>query len=204
MDKQLELIRELQALTQTGLYYCENKFCHGRNERIREIATELLAERTNLPLVKVKDLFCGDVGYQTPKVETRAAIFRDDKILLVQESDGRWSMPGGWCEVNLSPVDNVIKEVREEAGLDCVVEKVIAVQDRAKHNKPDYIYGIVKIIYLCRATTDGEFVPNLETIGRKYFALDELPALAEAKCNAEQIKLSFEAAHAKFWETQFD
>ena len=192
MDRQLELIRELQALAQAGLYYCADKFCQERNERIREIATELLAERTDLPLAKVKDLFCGEVGYQTPKVDTRGAIFRDDKILLVQEADGLWAIPGGWCEVNLSPVDNVIK-----------VEKVIAVQDRAKHNRPLYIFDVVKIFYLCKAT-GGEFVPNIETINRKYFAIDELPALAESKCNAEQIRLCFAAARAKIWEAQFD
>ena len=203
MDRQLELIRELQALAQAGLYYCADKFCQERNERIREIATELLAERTDLPLAKVKDLFCGEVGYQTPKVDTRGAIFRDDKILLVQEADGLWAIPGGWCEVNLSPVDNVIKEVREEAGLDCVVEKVIAVQDRANHNQPPYIFGIVKIFYLC-CSTGGEFVPNIETIDRKYFAEDDLPELCAPKISAEQIKLCFAANRADVWEAQFD
>ena len=77
----------------------------------------MLAERTALPLEKVKDLFCGDVGYQTPKIDTRAAIFEDDRILLVRERDGRWALPGGWCDYDLSPAENVAKEAREEAGL---------------------------------------------------------------------------------------
>ena len=202
MDKQLEFARELQALAQTGLYYCKDKFCRARYERIREIAAEMLTARTDLPLAKVKDLFCGEVGYQTPKVDTRAAIFKDGKILLVQE-EGGWALPGGWCEVNLSPAENVIKEAREEAGLECVVEKVIAVQDRAKHNRPLYIFNVVKIFYLCRAT-GGEFTPNIETTARKYFAEDELPAFVEYKCTAEQVKLCFKAAREKFWETYFD
>ena len=203
MDKQLELIRELQGIAQAGLYYCENKFCRERYERIRAIAAQMLAQRTDLPLAKVKDLFCDEVGYQTPKVDTRAAIFKDDKILLVREADGRWTMPGGWCEVGLSPAESTVKEAKEEAGLDCVVEKVIAVQDRDKHNHPPYIYGIVKIFYLCKAT-GGEFVPNLETTERRYFAEDELPTLSEEKTTAEQIKLCFEAARATTWETRFD
>ena len=202
MERQLELARELQALAQTGLYYCRDKFCRERYNRIRDIAAEMVAERTDLPLAKVKDLFCDEVGYQTPKIDTRAAIFRDGKILLVRE-DGGWTVPGGWCEVNLSPTENVVKEAREEAGLDVVVEKIIAVQDRAKHNQPPYIFGIVKIFYLCRAT-GGDFVPNLETTARAYFAEDDLPALFEAKCTAEQIQLCFEAARADVWETRFD
>ena len=202
MERQLEFARELQALAQTGLYYCKDKFCHERYERIREIAAQMLAEHTDLPLEKVKDLFCGDVGYQTPKVDTRAAIFRDGKILLVREESG-WSLPGGWCEVNLSPAENVVKEVREEAGLDCVVEKIIAVQDRAKHNRPLYIFNVVKIFYLCKAR-GGEFVPNIETTAREYFSEDDLPKMDVARCTVEQVKLCFEAARADFWETQFD
>ena len=162
----------------------------------------MLTDRTDLPLEKVKDLFCGDVGYQTPKIDTRAVIFKDGKILLVRE-EGGWTLPGGWCEVNLSPAENVIKEAREEAGVDCVVEKIIAVQDRAKHNRPLYIFGVVKIFYLCKAT-GGEFVPNIETLERKYFSEDELPAFVEAKCTAEQVKLCFEAARKNFRETYFD
>ena len=202
MERQLEIARELQALAQTGLYYCKDKFCHERYERIREIATEILAERMDLPLEKVRDLFCGDVGYQTPKVDTRGAIFKDGKILLVRENDV-WALPGGWCEVNMSPVENTIKEVREEAGLDCVVEKVIAVQDRAKHNRPLYIFDAVKIFYLCRAL-GGEFVPNIETDARGYFSEDNLPAMDVARTTVEQAKLCFAAARAKNWETYFD
>ena len=203
MDKHLELLRELQALAQTGLYYCPGKFCRERYGRIRDSAAELLAERMDLPLVKVKELFCCEVGFQTPKIDTRAVIFDGDKILLVHESEGRWAIPGGWCEVNLSPVENVIKEAREEAGLDCVVEKVIAVQTYNNHNSPPFIFGVVKIFYLCRAT-GGDFVPNIETTERKYFAWDELPAIDISRSTLEQIELCFKAHRADVWETQFD
>lgn len=203
MDKHLELLRELQALAQTGLYYCHGNFCQERYERIREIAAELLAERVDLPLVNVKDLFCCEVGFQTPKIDTRAAIIDGEKILLVHEANGRWAMPGGWCELNMSPAENIVKEVREEAGFDCVVERIIAVHDHAKRNYPKAIYGVVKIIYQCRAT-GGDFVPNNETTERKYFALDELPSLAPSKSTVEMIKLCFEAVRAKVWEPQFD
>ena len=109
---------ELQALAQTGLYYSKDIFDTERYERIREIAAEMLAHQTEIPLEKVKDLFCNETGYQTPKIDTRAAIFREGKILLVQEKNGTWSLPGGWCDVDLSVKENTIKEVKEEAGLD--------------------------------------------------------------------------------------
>ena len=127
---------ELQSLAQAGLTYGKDVYDLERYERIREISAEIIAGKTDIPLEKVKDLFCGETGYQTPKLDTRAAIFKDDKILLVKENNGRWSLPGGWVDVNVSVPENAVKEVREEAGLDVKAERIIAVQDRAKHNRP--------------------------------------------------------------------
>ena len=88
---------ELQALAQAGLHYSKDPFDLERFARVREIAAEMLALRSGLPLEKVKELFCGETGYQTPKLDTRAAIFQGENILLVRERDGRWSLPGdGW------------------------------------------------------------------------------------------------------------
>ena len=98
-------------------------------------------------------------------------------------------MPGGWCEFNLSPADNIVKETKEEAGLDVFVNMVIAVQDRDKHNPPPYAYGVVKIFYLC-GVIGGEFAENIETSESRYFSKEELPPLAEEKCNAEQIQMA--------------
>ena len=100
---------ELQSLAQAGLAYGKDPFDLERYARIREIAAEMLAHMADIPLEKVKDLFCGETGYQTPKLDTRAAIFQDGKILLVQENDGRWSLPGGWCDVNVSVAENTVR-----------------------------------------------------------------------------------------------
>ena len=202
-DKILNWAIELQSLAQTGLFYSKDKFDIERFQRIREISAEMLAEKSELSFEKVKNLFCSDSGYQTPKVDTRAAIFKDEKILLVHEDSGNWAMPGGWCDVELSPVENTIKEAKEEAGLDVVVDKLVCVQDRDKHNFPKYVYNVVKIFYLCTAT-GGHFEKNIETSESKYFSMDELPPMANEKCTAEQVKLCFEAYKSDFWVTQFD
>lgn len=202
-DRIVEWAKELQSLAQAGLYYGKDAFDRERYQRIREIAAEMVAVRTEIPVEKVTDLFCGDTGYQTPKVDTRAAIIQDGKILLVCEKGGKWSMPGGWCEYNLSPADNTIKEVKEEAGLDVVIQKVISVQDRDRHNRPAYAYGVVKLFYQCKVT-GGTFSPNLETSASKYFSLDELPPLAEEKCSEEQVRMCFKACGDENWKVQFD
>ena len=108
----------LQALAQAGLYYGKDPFDRERYAEIRSIAAQMIAHQGEMPFEKVQGLFCCETGYQTPKLDTRAAIFRDDRILLVQEKNGTWSLPGGWVDVDLSVLENVVKEVREEAGLD--------------------------------------------------------------------------------------
>ena len=202
-EKWLQWAVELQSLAQAGLFYCKDKYELERYERIREISTEMLSYKTEIPLEKVKDLFCSDVGYQTPKIDTRAAIFNEGKILLVHEANGTWALPGGWVDVNVSVMENMIKEVKGESGLDVTVKRIIAVQDREKHNLPIYAYKVCKIFMQCEVTGGG-FVPNIETTGFDYFGMDELPCLAEEKNNREQIEMCFRAMGAETWEALYD
>ena len=182
-EQWLEWAIELQSLAQAGLTYGKDIFDRERYERIREISAEIMAYKTDIPVQKVKDLFCNETGYQTPKLDTRAAIFQNGKILLVKE--------------------NSIKEVKEEAGLDVTADKVIAIQDRSKHNLPVYAYGVCKIFVLC-TIIGGAFKENIETTGFAYFSENELPELATEKNNEEQVKMCFEAYRTKNWSTLFD
>lgn len=202
-EKWLEWAVKLQSIAQAGLFYAKDVFDIERYEQIREISAEMLAYKTGIPIDKVKDLFCNEIGYQTPKLDSRAAIFQGNKILLVKEKNGTWSLPGGWVDVTVSVKENVIKEVKEEAGLDVTADLVIAVQDREKHNLPVYAHKVCKIFVLC-TVIGGEFEPNIETVESRYFGIDELPVLAEEKNNAEQIRMCFDAYYADNWKTLFD
>ncbi|WP_294472081.1 NUDIX hydrolase [uncultured Intestinimonas sp.] len=195
--------RELQTMAQAGLTYSTDPFDRERFQRIREISAEMAAEGSGLPLERVTDLFCGESGYQTPKLETRAALFQGDAILLVQERDGRWALPGGWVDENLSVRSNAVKEVLEEAGLEAEALRLIALQDRNLRNPPPYLHGICKVFVLCRAL-GGQFRPNLETLDSGWFSLDRLPPLAEEKTTTEQIALCFAAYRDPNWVVPFD
>lgn len=203
-NKWLDWAVEIQSLAQAGLAYTNNVYDIERYERLREISAEMLSYKTDIPVEKVKDLFCNETGYQTPKVDTRAAIFEDGKILLVHEKNGTWSLPGGWCDVNQSVAENTIKETWEEAGLHVKADRMIAVQDRNKHNLPIYAYGAVKIFIQC-SVIDGAFMENIETTETKYFGREELPEpLAEEKTSKEQILMCFDAYNAEHWQVLFD
>jgi len=204
MDKLVKWAMEIQSLAQIGLAYTKDAFDRERFERLREISAEMMAEKSGLALDKVTDLFCSEKGYQTPKIDTRAAVFKDNKILLVHENNGTWSLPGGWCDVLESVKSNTIKEVKEETGLDVEAVKLISVQDRNKHNKPIYACGVCKVFVLC-SLVGGEFAENIETTEIQYFSFDEIPEnLATEKTSKEQIKMCFDAFHTENWQTQFD
>lgn len=204
MEKWLKWAIEIQCLSQIGLTYTKDVYDRERYQRLREISAEMLAKKTEVSIEKVKDLFCHETGYQTPKLDTRAAIFRNNKILLVHENNGTWSLPGGWCDVLESVKSNTEKEVREETGLNVNAVKIISIQDRNKHNKPVYAYGVCKIFVLCEVI-NGKFVENIETTEIRYFSLQDLPHnLAEEKTNKEQIEMCFKAYLNENWQTQFD
>lgn len=203
-DKWLTWATRLQSIAQAGLEYSKDKYDIERFDEIRNISAEIISEYTDLSMSKVKDLFCNERGYQTPKVDVRAAIFKDEKILLVKESlDGTLSLPGGWADIGLSVKENVIKESFEEAGVKVEPERIIAIQDRNKNNKPISPYSIYKIFVLCKLI-EGEFKENIETEESGYFKLEELPKLSEGRNNKEQIELCFKAKNNSNQKPYFD
>lgn len=143
-------------------------------------------------------------GFQTPKMDTRAAIFRDGNILLVRETEsGLWSLPGGWVDVNQTVRENTAKEVWEEAGLKVEPVRLIALHDRNRHNPPPYAYGVCKIFVLCEER-GGSFRPNVETSESGWFGREELPPMVLEKNTPEQVRLCFDAASDPLWNPVFD
>ena len=204
MEQWLSWAMEIQSLAQAGLAYTNNVYDIERYERLRRIAAEMIEKKTEIPMEKVEGLFCNETGYQTPKIDTRAAVFLEDKILLVHENNGTWALPGGWCDVLESVGSNTKKEVLEETGVDVEPVGIIAVQDRNRHNTPVYAYGVCKIFVMCKLL-GGAFVENCETTEMRYFSRDELPKnLAEEKTNRDQIAMCFDAYRQTNWKTLFD
>lgn len=202
--KWLSWAKQLQAIAQAGLTYSKDKYDIERFQQIRNLSVDILSEYTEISNEKIKDLFCNETGYQTPKVDVRGAVFKNDKILLVKESiDGTWSMPGGWAEFNLSIKENIVKEVKEESGVNVVPKRLIAVLDRNKHNKPVTAYGIYKIFVLCELI-DGVFKKNIETEESGFFSIIDLPPLSLARNTKKQIEMCFEAKSQEYFFTVFD
>ena len=204
VDQFTKWATNLQSIAQAGLHYGKDVFDRERYEQVRKIAGEMMQAKTGLSKEQIKTLFLGDEGYQTPKIETRAAIFKDAKILLVRERMAQeWSLPGGWNDYDQTTAQNCVKEAKEESGRIVKPVKLIAVQDRNHHNKPILATNVTKIFYLCKENS-GEFVSNDETDACDYFALDNLPKLSLDRNTKEQIEMCFKASKNPNWQTLFE
>lgn len=204
MNRLIQLAIRAQSIAQAGLAYGHDVYDRERYAELRQIAAELLSVATDTPIETVRMCFCNETGYQTPKLDTRAAVIRLGKILLVHEKNGTWSLPGGWCDVDQSIASNTVKEVWEETGLTVSASRLIAVEDWRKHNRCNLPFGVIKAFVLCELR-GGAFRENSETTETRFFAPDELPPdLAPEKVTEEQIRLCFRAAADPAWQTVFD
>jgi ADP-ribose pyrophosphatase YjhB (NUDIX family) len=203
-NKWLLWATELQSIAQSGLTFCENDYDRDRYERIRDITIDILHEYTDIDHKKVRDLFASEEGYQTPKVDIRAVVFRDEEILLIKEKvDGGWAMPGGWADVNTSVSESAIRECMEEAGANVKPKRIIAIHQASKHNNPLYPFTIYKIFVECELI-DYNFKDNTETLDSGFFTKDSIPVLSTDRTSKSQIEICFEAKKHKVFETLFD
>jgi ADP-ribose pyrophosphatase YjhB (NUDIX family) len=201
----LPLLRELAALAGTGLGYSRDPFDLERFARIAELARLLIADRLDVPEPKVALALTEEKGYVTPKIDVRGAAFRDGRLLLVRErSDGRWALPGGFADVNLSPAEAVEAEIVQESGFTARAVKLIAVLDRRRHHaRHPLLLHCYKLFFLCQLTGGAETTgTEISEVG--FFDEDALPDLSLGRCNPDQIALCFAHFRESGRATVFD
>lgn len=189
--KWLDWAKQLQSIAQAGLTYSKDVYDLERFELIRNISVDILNHYTDMDKPVIKDLFAGGTGYATPKVDIRAVIFKDDKILMVRENtDGHWALPGGWADIGYTPSEVAVKEVKEESGFTVKPIRVIAVADKKCHPHPPSAFHVYKIFIQCEII-GGQPVKGIETSEVKFFAENELPPLSTARNTQSQIEMAF-------------
>jgi ADP-ribose pyrophosphatase YjhB (NUDIX family) len=201
----LEWGRQLQALAQTGLTYCKDPFDVQRYTDIRRIAAEIVAVGAGLADVGlVLDLFSSDLGYATPKVDVRAAVFDAGRLLFVRErEDGCWSLPGGWADIGDAPSIVAVRETKEESGYDVVARKLAAVFDRDRHGHPPIPFHAYKLFFLCDLK-GGEAAHSQEIDGIGFFAEKEIPPLSLTRVTPVEVAHMFDHSRNPEWPTSFD
>jgi ADP-ribose pyrophosphatase YjhB (NUDIX family) len=196
--------QRLEAIAQTGLFYALNDYDRDRYQQIRDLAAEMIAANSDAPLERVLNLVSKDDGYATPKVDVRAAVFRDEKLLYVRETeDGLWTLPGGWADVGQSAAESVEREVREESGYEVKAVKLLAVYERDRHPHPPILHHSWKMFFLCELL-GGEPKGSFETSEVAFFGEDEIPPLSLPRVLPEQIRFMYEHRRHPDWPTTFE
>ena len=205
-DSWLAMAKKLHAIASTGMFFGESEFDKERYAEISEIATQMLADLGQKPISQLPDLFPDfATGYATPKVDVRAAIIRDNQILLVREVlDGLWTLPGGYADVGLSAAENTVKEVKEESGLNVSIRQLIGVFHKAKHEYTQDVRDFYKFYFLCDEDGTGEPETGPETSDVGFFNLDSLPPLSLGRSIHKHIELAFEFNNNPQSTTIFD
>jgi len=200
----LSIARELRAIAQTGLAFTADGFDHQRYQRLRELAALLMAQGSG-EHESIVELFRQERGYATPKVDVRGAAFVDGRVLMVREiSDGRWTLPGGWADVNQSAAECVVREIAEESGFKARALKLAAVYDYQRSGHPPrHIDSIYKMFFIC-AVTGGAARASDETSEVAFFPRDQLPPLSLGRSTAEQIDRMFQHAEHPELPADFD
>lgn len=179
--------RRLHALARTGLHFCRDEYDRERYAEIERIAAALLAGDSQPARDDLARLWSEERGYITPKVEVRAAVFRDGRVLLVRETaDGLWTLPGGWADVDESPSAAVAKEVEQESGLRVRPVKLAALYDRNRHGHGESLFHSWKAFFVCEIL-GGELRGSYETDAAEFFAPDALPAMSLGRSTPRQV-----------------
>ena len=187
---------ELAAIAQTGLYYSADPFDRQRYAQVGAVAEALRALVTAGPVPELARLVDPDGGHATPKVDARGAVFdRDGRILMTRErSDGLWTLPGGWCDVLEPPSTNVLREVREEGGVEARLVRLAAVLDReVRGHQPPMPVHVYKLFFVCEEVSRGGAIDEKEILEVGWFDPDDLPPLSTARILPDEIAICVEA-----------
>ncbi|MEI8234206.1 MAG: NUDIX hydrolase [Verrucomicrobiota bacterium] len=189
----LDWAKQLAAVAQNGLTFAKDPFDVERYQAVRGIAAEMLAAGSGVPVERVLTLLESELGYSTPKVDVRAAVFREGRLLLVKErSDGGWTLPGGWADPCQSAAECVAREVEEESGYRVRPVELLAVFDRSKHpHEPLFASHLYKLFFRCELI-GGEPAATLETEECAFFAEDALPPLSLTRITPDELAAVFE------------
>jgi ADP-ribose pyrophosphatase YjhB (NUDIX family) len=203
----LSWARELQAIAQTGLTFSRDPYDRERYEALRALASKMFAARTDAPVERIAELFAGETGYATPKIDVRAAVFdARERLLMVRETSdgGRWTLPGGWADVNRTAAENAVKEALEESGYTVRVLKLAALWDRTRQGHSAGVFSCAKVFFVCEPTGGAATISH-ETSAVGWFAEAELPQdLSLARVLPQQLARMFAHRRDSALPTDFD
>ena len=184
----LNQIKKIKSLAEAGLVYNQENYDAERYEELRAISLEMMSMLTDVKVSQLQEFFVPETDYPTPKVDVRGLIINEkNQVLLVKETvDDKWTLPGGWADIGLTPKENVLKELEEETGFKAEVVRLLAVLDKRNYPHPPQTHYVYKLCFLCRIQ-EGSFDPNFDIGGVDWFDRNQLPELSQDRILEEQL-----------------
>lgn len=185
--------KRVKSVADTGLLYCKEDYGRERYHELEDIALTSISKLTSRSISTIRNFYDKVTDYPTPKVDVRAFIVNEQQqILMVKErADSCWTLPGGWADIGLTPSECVIKEVKEETGLDAEVIRLMAVFDKKKYPHPPQPFYVYKMVFHCRITGAMTFNKAFDVLDIRFFDINDLPALSEDRIVQSQVRMLF-------------
>jgi len=204
-SESLELVKRLKSIADTGLVFAENEYDRERYEELRSISLQLLQGLSDTPLAVLSNFFLPVTDYPTVKVDVRGFVLNEqNEILMAQESvDGKWTIPGGWADIGYTPTEVALKEIEEETGLHCKVNRLLAIYDKRCHSHPPQPFYIYKLIFHCKVVS-GSLKPGFDMKDAGFFSIDALPELSEDRIVRSQLEQLYTLATTDIVKVHFD
>jgi len=203
-DHWLTIAKKINSIAQTGLIFTKDEFDRERYTELLDLSIRILHNITMIDSKKLEFVFNRDIGYQTPKVGIRAVVFRDNKILLVKENmDGKWSLPGGYADTGMTPGETAINEVKEESGYDVRPVRIMGLIDYNKYQDKPFPFDVYQVFMECEIT-GGHATPGMETSAVDFFDIHNLPELSVRRVTKEQILKMYELHMDRSLDPIFD
>ncbi len=202
--KWLQWAKILQSIAQNGLTYAQDPYDRERYTQLQRVAVEIMSSYSGADFPQVLDLFQREQGYATPKVDVRAAVFRNNEILMVLEpQDGCWSLPGGWADVGEPPSQVAVREILEESGYRTRAVRLLAIYDRDQRNHPPLPFHVYKVFFLCELLDENP-KPGIECAEAAFFPEGKLPELSLTRVTEAEVARMFEHLHDPLLPADFD
>lgn len=172
-----QFIMRVHAISKIGLKYSSDPYALENYQELMELSTEMINQVVEQPLET--DFYERDL-YPTPSISVRVLLLNEKgKFLMVKEAaDGKYSLPGGWCDVFDSPKQTAIEECLQETGYNVEIQSLLGVFFRDKYKPKMHSLISEYVIYFYGKIIDGDNNFSHEVTETTYFSLEDLPELS--------------------------
>ncbi len=159
-------IMKIREKSYEGVNFCLR--CGNKLDFVRDVEGKLRKKCAN----------CGWTFYKNPVPAVACVILSNKREIviikrLVEPQIGKWALPSGYIEINQSPEQAAVVEMKEETGLDGEVERFIGYYDGTSP-----IYEKVLSLGFLMRVKGGKLEAGDDAGEAEYVSLQELPRLA--------------------------